>query len=53
MRYYIGLSLQIAALVFLPLLVVWELVVRFRLIYMPGLLIVAAVVFAIGTKLRG
>jgi len=53
MRYHIGLSLQFAVLVFLPLLILWQLNFGFPLIYMPGLLLVGIVVFAVGTKLRG
>ena len=53
MRYHVGMSLQIAALAFLPFLILWQLAVGFSLIYMPALLCVAIAVFAIGTKLRG
>jgi uncharacterized membrane protein YqjE len=53
MKYHIGITLQFFALVFLPLLIIWQLNFGFRLIYMPALTIVGIVVFAIGTKLRG
>jgi hypothetical protein len=45
--------LQFIVLVFLPLLVIWQLNFNFRLIWMPALLVVGIVVFVIGTKLRG
>ena len=51
-RYYVGLALQFAALVFLPLLIIWQLNFGFPLIWMPGLLLVAFIVFSIGTRLR-
>lgn len=44
--------MQIAALVFLPLLILWQLQFGFRLIWMPALLLVGAAVFFIGTRLR-
>ena len=52
MRYRIGLLLQIAGLVFLPLLILWQLNFGFRLIYMPAMLLAGLIVFSIGTKLR-
>lgn len=52
MRHRIGMLLQFAMLVFLPLLIIWQLNFGFRLIFMPALLLVGAVVFAIGTRLR-
>lgn len=52
-RHYIGMALQFLVLVFLPLLVLWQLNFGFPLIYMPALLLVGIVVFSIGTKLRG
>ena len=53
LRHYIGMGLQFVVLVFLPLLVIWQLNFGFALIYMPALLLVGIVVFSIGTKLRG
>jgi len=53
MKHYLGISLQFLALVFLPLLIIWQLNFGFRLIYMPALTAVGVVVFWIGTKLRG
>lgn len=52
MRHQLGLFLQFVTLVFLPLLVVWQLTFGFRLIWMPAMLLVGMAVFAIGTKLR-
>lgn len=52
MTKHVGFLLQFAALVFLPVLIVWELTWGFRLIYMPALLAVGWGVFHIGTKLR-
>lgn len=53
MKHHIGMFLQFIVLVFLPLLVIWQLNFGFPLIWMPGLLVVGIVVFSIGTKLRG
>ena len=52
MKHHIGLTLQFLVLVFLPLLIIRQLVTGFRLIWMPALLTVAAVVFWIGYRLR-
>lgn len=52
MRNYIGMLLQFVALVFLPLLILWQLRFGFELIYMPGLLLVGMVIFFIGHLLR-
>lgn len=53
MKQQLGVCLQFVALVFLPILIIWQLNFGFRLIWMPALTIVAIVVFSIGTKLRG
>ena len=53
MKHYIGIFLQFITLVFLPLLVIWQLNFGFKLIWMPGLTLVGIIVFTIGTKLRG
>jgi hypothetical protein len=53
MKHYIGIFLQFIVLVFLPLLVIWQLNFGFKLIWMPGLALVGIIVFTIGTKLRG
>lgn len=52
MRNSIGMFLQFLALVFLPLLILWQLQFGFELIYMPGLLLVGVVIFFIGHLLR-
>jgi len=51
MRQQIGYFLQLAALGFVPLLIVWQLEFSFRLILMPALLLSGFVVFWIGRKL--
>jgi hypothetical protein len=51
-RNWIGLALQFLALVFLPVLVIWQLQYGFELIWMPAMLMVGVVVFAIGHALR-
>jgi hypothetical protein len=51
-RNTMGFLLQFAALVFLPLLVFWQLDFGFRLLWMPTLTTVAVVVFWIGGLLR-
>jgi hypothetical protein len=53
MKHYIGIFLQFITLVFLPLLVIWQLSFGFKLIWMPGLTVAGIIVFTIGTKLRG
>ena len=52
MRNSIGMLLQFAALIFLPLLIIWQLNFGFRLVWMPALTILGVVVFWIGTSLR-
>jgi hypothetical protein len=52
MRHQIGFLLQFATLVFLPMLILWQLEFGFRLILMPALTLVGIVVFWIGYKLR-
>jgi hypothetical protein len=51
MRQQIGYLMQLLALGFVPLLIVWQLVFSFRLILMPALLLVGAAVFWVGRKL--
>lgn len=53
MKHYTGLFLQFIVLVFLPLLVIWQLNFGFDLIWMPGLTLAGIILFTIGTKLRG
>ena len=52
MRLHVGFLLQFAVLVFLPLLIVWQLNFGFDLIYMPIFLLAGIVVFSVGTRLR-
>jgi hypothetical protein len=52
MRNTIGFLLQFAALVFLPMLIVWQLNFGFRLLWMPSLTVAALIVFWIGQSLR-
>ena len=52
MRNQLGFVLQFAALVFLPLLIVWQLNWGFPLVWMPALTIAGAVVFYAGHLLR-
>lgn len=52
MKNQIGFILQFAALVFLPLLIVWQLNFGFELIWMPALTIAGAAVFYVGHRLR-
>lgn len=52
MRHQIGIALQFVVLVFLPLLILWQLQFGFKLIYMPALLVVGIIVFFVGTRLR-
>lgn len=53
MKHYLGFFLQFLTLVFLPLLIIWQLNFGFELIYMPALTVLGIIVFTIGTKLRG
>lgn len=52
MRHRIGMALQFLVLVFLPLLILWQLNFGFRLIVMPACTLAGIVVFVIGTRLR-
>jgi hypothetical protein len=52
MRHQIGIFLQFLVLVFLPMLILWQLEFGFRLILMPALTLVGILVFWIGYKLR-
>ena len=52
MKHHLGIALQFIALVFLPMLIIWQLELGFRLIVMPALTLVAVVVFYIGYRLR-
>jgi len=52
MRNQIGFVLQFAALVFLPLLIIWQLNFGFPLVWMPMLTVASLVVFYAGHLLR-
>ncbi len=52
MRHRLGMGLQFLVLVFLPMLIIWQLEFGFRLVYMPSLLLVGVILFSIGTRLR-
>lgn len=52
MRRQIGFVLQFAMLVFLPLLIFWQLDFGLPLLVMPSLTLVAIVVFWVGHRLR-
>ena len=52
MKHQIGMALQFLVLVFLPLLIIWQLNFGFQLIWMPGLTVVGMLVFWVGTQLR-
>jgi len=51
-KQHIGLILQFFVLVATPMISLWQLQFGFNLIWMPGLLAAAAVLFWIGTRLR-
>lgn len=51
-RNTIGFLMQFAALIFLPLLIFWQLDFGFRLLWMPTLTVAAVAVFWIGHQLR-
>ena len=52
MLHHLGITLQIGAMTFLPLLIIYQLNFGFRLIVMPACTIVGIVAFALGTWLR-
>ena len=52
MRRHVGFALQLAVLVFLPMLIFWQLDFGFRLILMPAMTLAGIIVFWIGYKLR-
>ena len=52
MRNTIGFLMQFAALIFLPMLIVWQLDFGMKLLWMPTLTILAMCVFWFGTTLR-
>ena len=52
MRHHLGIFLQILALAWLPLLVIYQLNFGFQLLVMPICTVIGMVVFWIGTRLR-
>ena len=52
MRQQIGFLLQLAVLVFLPMLILWQLNFGIPLVVMPAMTVVGIVVFWVGHKLR-
>lgn len=52
MRHHIGIVLQLFVLSVLPVLSYWQLWYGFKLIWMPGLILVGVVIFWLGTRLR-
>lgn len=52
MRHHLGILLQILALAWLPLLIVYQLILGFQLLVMPICTVIGMVLFWIGTRLR-
>lgn len=52
MLHHLGIFLQICAMTFLPLIILYQLQFGFRLIVMPVCTVIGFVVFWIGTQLR-
>lgn len=52
MRHHVGIALQMVALAWLPLLIVYQLNFGFQLLVMPTCTLIGIVVFWIGTRLR-
>lgn len=52
MLHHLGITLQIGAMTFLPLLIIYQLNFGFRLIVMPVCTIIGIAAFALGTWLR-
>jgi hypothetical protein len=52
MRQQIGFLLQLAALILLPMLILWQLDFGIPLIVMPALTVVGIILFYIGHRLR-
>ncbi len=51
-RNLLGVFLQLVALTFLPVLILWQLNFGFNLLWMPGLTLLGVIVFFMGHKLR-
>lgn len=52
MKHYLGVGMQLTALVALPSIVIFQLFFGFRLIVMPISLVAGILVFWLGTTLR-
>lgn len=52
MLHHIGIAMQISAMTFLPLIVLYQLQFGFKLIVMPISVVTGGFVFWIGTQLR-
>jgi len=52
MLHHLGIALQSLVLMFLPLLIVFQLFYGMQLIWMPAMLLVGIVFFALGQWLR-
>jgi hypothetical protein len=52
MLHHFGITLQIAAMIFLPLLILYQLNFGFQLIVMPVCTVIGIVIFFVGTRLR-
>lgn len=52
MRRQVGFAMQLLVLMFLPLVIGWQLFFGFPLIAMPACLLVAVAVFSVGQVLR-
>ena len=52
MLHHLGILLQICAMTFLPVVILWQLDFGFPLIVMPVCVVVGFAVFWIGTQLR-
>ena len=52
LKHNLGFLLQFVVLTVTPLISWWQLQFGFKLIWMPGLLLVSIVLFWIGTRLR-
>ncbi len=52
MRQNIGILLQFACLVFLPMLMIWQIDFGIPLIWMPAATLAAVVVFYVGHRIR-
>ncbi len=52
MRQRVGFLLQLAVLSLLPMLIYWQLMFGFRLLWMPSLTLLGIVVFWVGYRLR-